>query len=97
MRVGKKFNFTEFLWDQGNLDKNWIKHRVSNKESEEVFFDENKFVFKDKLHSQKEERFRILGKTENNRLLFVVFTKRSGKIRIISARDTNKRELALYR
>lgn len=96
MEVGKRFSFREFLWDKGNKDKNWLKHKVSNKEAEEAFFDENKKTFKDILHFEKEERFRILGKTNNKRLLLVVFTKRAGKIRIISARDINKKEANLY-
>lgn len=94
MRTVKKVY--EFIWDTGNLDKNWPKHKVSNKECEEVFFDENKVTFKDILHSQKEERFRIVGKTKNGRLLFIVFTVRNKKIRIISGRDINKKEVRLY-
>lgn len=78
-----------------NIDKN-KKHYVVREEAEEVFFDERKFTFKDKLHSEKEERFRILGKTKRGRLLFVVFTKRDSKIRIILARDINKKEVYLY-
>ena len=85
-----------FQWDKGNIDKNWIKHKVADRECEEVFFDENKKIFKDKLHSRGEERFRIVGKTKKGRLLFVVFTMRRGKVRIISARDINKREVCLY-
>ena len=85
----------EFEWDKGNLGKN-KKHRVEDQESEEVFLDERRFIFKDKVHSGKEERFRILGKTKTKRLLFVAFTMRSKKIRIISARDINKKEVYLY-
>ena len=48
---------TEFEWDKGNIDKNWLKHRVSNKESEESFFDKNSIIYKDVIHSKKEERF----------------------------------------
>ena len=86
----------EFDWDIGNLDKNKIKHDVGNREAEEVFFDKKRFIFKDKLHSQGEERFRILGKTRTGRLLFVVFTVRLEEIRIISARDVNRKEVGLY-
>jgi uncharacterized protein len=85
----------EFQWDNGNVDKN-IKHDVGNKECEEVFFDKNRYIFKDHIHSQKEERFRIMGQTKQKRLLFVVFTKRVNKIRIISARDMNKKERRFY-
>ena len=85
----------EFEWDEGNIDKN-KKHGVGDKECEEVFLDERRFIFKDKLHSGKEERFRILGKTKKDRLLFIAFTMRSKKIRIISVRDINKKEVYLY-
>lgn len=85
-----------FIWDKGNKDKNWIKHQVADKECEEIFFDKNKKIYKDKLHSAKEERFILLGKTKNNRLLYVVLTIRNKKIRIISARDINKKERKLY-
>ena len=94
MRINKKIN--GFLWDKGNLDKNWAKHKVKNTECEEVFFDKKKVQFKDVLHSGKEERFILLGKTKKDRLLFLAFTLRGDKVRIISARDTNKRERKLY-
>jgi len=32
----------EFIWDKGNKDKNWIKHKVTNEECEEVFFYQDK-------------------------------------------------------
>ena len=93
MRVDK--TILAFEWDKGNIGKN-TKHKVEDKEAEEVFLDENKKTFKDKLHSDGEERFRVVGKTKKGRLLFVAFTKRKNKIRIISARDINKKEVYLY-
>ena len=84
-----------FEWNQGNIGKN-AKHNVDDKEAEEVFFDKNNRKFKDKLHSKGEERYRIIGKTEKGRLLFVVFTIRQNKVRIISARDINRKEQYLY-
>lgn len=86
----------EFIWDKGNKDKSWLRHKVTNRESEEGFFDKRKRTFKDKLHSKNEERFRIIGKTKKGRLLFVAFTIRRRKIRIISTRDINKKEVKLY-
>ncbi|MBI4079486.1 MAG: BrnT family toxin [Candidatus Levybacteria bacterium] len=88
-------NVFSFDWDEGNIGKN-KKHDVEDREAEEAFFDEKRFIFKDTVHSQNEERLRILGKTKKSRLLFVVFTKRGDKIRIISARDINKKEVDLY-
>lgn len=84
-----------FDWDRGNIGKN-IKHKVEDKEAEEVFFDKKKVIYKDILHSQKEERFIVIGKTKKGRLLYTVFTIRGRKIRIISARDINKKEVKLY-
>ncbi|MDO8515262.1 MAG: BrnT family toxin [bacterium] len=86
----------EFVWDKGNIDKNFIKHGVLSQESEEPFFDENRKIFTDKVHFSGEERFRMIGKTKSGRLLFVVFTIRNKKIRIISARDINRKEVYLY-
>lgn len=89
-------NALEFDWDEGNSGKN-KKHNVEDSECEEVFFDNRRFIFKDTLHSGSEERIRILGKTKKGRLLFIVFTERDKKIRIISARDVTKlKEIALY-
>ena len=86
----------EFEWDKGNKDKNWLKHKVKNEECEEIFFDKKKKILKDVLHSGKEKRFIILGKTKKERLLFVVLTIRNKKVRVISARDVNKKEVILY-
>jgi len=93
MRVDK--GVFEFEWDKGNIGKN-TKHSVEDKEAEEVFLDEGKVTFKDKLHSQNEDRFIAIGKTKEYRLLYISFIKRKKKIMIISARGINKRELALY-
>ncbi len=86
----------EFQWDKGNKNKNWLKHKVSNQESEEAFFDKKVKILKDILHSNKEKRFILLGKTKKERLLFIVFTIRDKKIRVISSRDANKKEVKLY-
>lgn len=87
--------FAEFEWDKGNTGKN-KKHHVSDSECEEVFFDEKKAVLSDTLHSGGEERFILLGKTKADRLLYVVFTTRGKSVRVISARDVNRKEVHLY-
>ena len=94
MKINKKA--FEFEWDTGNTEKN-KKHNVEDKEAEEAFLDDGKVIFKDKLHSTDlEERFILLGKSKKNRLLYIVFTERDEKLRIISARDINKKEVHLY-
>ena len=86
----------EFQWDKGNIGKSLKKHKVEDKEAEEPFFDKDHKRFKDRLHSKGEERYRIVGQTKKGRLLFVVYTMRGRGIRIISARDINKKEVKLY-
>ena len=86
----------EFEWDKGNKDKNWQKHQVYFKECEEVFFNKSIKIFYDTKHSQKEKRFTALGITVKYRYLYLVFTIRNNKIRIISARNMNIKERKLY-
>lgn len=87
---------TRFEWDKGNEKKNWEKHEVHAKEAEEVFVNRPRRIWRDKKHSQKENRLTILGITNTERFLYVVFTVRNGNIRIISARDQSKKERELY-
>ncbi len=86
----------QFEWNKGNIDKNLIKHKVSNTECEEIFFNDKKVILKDVLHSGKEPRFIILGRTKKGRFLFIVFTIRKEKVIIISSRDVHKKEIKLY-
>jgi hypothetical protein len=86
-----------FIWDKGNKDKSWLKHKVTIEECEEVFFDENKNEYPDPEHSTHEVRKILVGKTKGKRILFIVYTVRKHLIRVISARDLNKRrEADLY-
>jgi len=85
-----------FQWDSGNKDKNWLKHKVSNSECEQIFFNQPFIVSYDSKHSEIEPRFYALGQTDLERKLFVVFTIRKKEIRIISARDMSKKEKEIY-
>lgn len=85
-----------FEWDQGNREKNWIKHRITIEECEEIFHDQDLFVQEDNLHSGSEERFIIIGRTKSLRKLFVVFTTRNKYVRIISARNMHAKEVKFY-
>ena len=87
---------TGFEWDEGNLLKNWEKHRVSASECEQVFFNQPLVMADDERHSGQEPRFYGLGQTDSGRRLFVVFTMRGTLIRVISARDMNRRERREY-
>jgi uncharacterized protein len=85
-----------FHWDKGNIEKNWERHKVSHIECEEVFFNKPLIVGEDEAHSKSEKRYYGLGKTTDGRYLFVVFTFRNKKIRVISARDMKKKERKVY-
>jgi uncharacterized protein len=87
---------TGFDWDIGNVEKNWISHKVTAAECEQIFFNLPLVVAGDVKHSQKENRFYALGQTDAGRLLFLIFTIRRKLIRIISARDMNRRERKVY-
>ncbi len=89
-------NCEGFDWDERNSEKNWILHQVARSECEQVFFNEPLIVADDTKHSQIEKRWFVLGKTDTERLLFMVFTIRNKLIRIISARDMNKKEKEVY-
>lgn len=89
-------SYTGFDWDSGNSDKNWLRHRVSQLECEEVFFNRPFVVQEDILHSHYEARFYALGQTDARRRLFIVYTLRGERIRVISARDMTPRERRRY-
>jgi len=85
-----------FDWNKGNIDKSWIKHKVSPAESEQIFFNRPLVIQYYILHSKTEKRFYALGKTDLKRTLFIVFTVRSNLIRVISARDMSRKEREIY-
>ena len=87
----------QYDWDKGNIVKNLLKHGVTTVECEEVFGDDNKVVFADVKHSQREKQHIIIGKTKYSRLLYVVFTIRRKNVRVISARDLNRKEAHYYK
>ena len=89
-------NIVGFDWDEDNFYKNIGKHNVFATEAEQLFFNHPLVVKRDLKHSRIEERFYALGRTNHDRLLFIVFTIRSDKNRVISAREMTKREVRVY-
>lgn len=87
---------TGFEWDEGNSGKNRERHRVSDGECEQVFFNGPLLALQDSEHSELEDRILVLGRTDAGRKLFVVCTVRGDRIRVISARDMTKREREAY-
>ena len=85
-----------FDWDKGNKQKNWEKHQVDYTECEQVFFNKPLLLREDPQHSAQEKRYYVLGRSDSHRPLFVVYTIRGDKIRVISARDQSKKEREIY-
>ena len=88
---------TGFDWDEWNAPKIWEKHAVSQAECEQVFFNEPIVVGEDVKHSSAEPRYYVLGGTDKGRKLFLVFTLRGDRIRVITARDMGRKERRIYR
>jgi uncharacterized protein len=70
----------DFEWDAGNEQKNWIKHNVSAEEAEEPFFTDEQLILTDIRHPTKhEERYILIGKYKQGKMLFIVYTMRNKK------------------
>jgi len=85
-----------FEWNDHNMDKNRNKHAVEPGECEELFFNTPRVVSPDDAHSALEPRYHALGSSDSGRWLMVVFTIRSQRIRVTSARDQSRKERLVY-
>jgi uncharacterized DUF497 family protein len=85
----------EFEWDDAKAALNWRNHGVSFEMAREVFKDTFAIEWFDDRHSDVEERFVRIGMVEG-RLLFVVYTLRGERVRIISARQAEPHERRRY-
>jgi uncharacterized DUF497 family protein len=88
----------EFEWDTAKAISNRKKHGVSFEEARSVFYDEFAVQFFDEDSSESEDRFLMLGFSDEARLLIVCHCERDQDniIRIISARKATKNESSYY-
>lgn len=88
-----------FEWDAAKSVSNKRKHGVSFEEARSVFYDEFAMQFFDADNSVSEDRFLMLGFSDEARLLMVCHCERDDGniIRIISARKATKNESNFYR
>ena len=84
----------KFIWDSEKNQKNYIKHGIYFEDAVRVFFDEFCIDEFDEIHSEDEDRFKIIGKVRE--ILVVIYTERGDRTRIISARLSTKREQEEY-
>lgn len=85
-----------FEWDPAKAAGNLVKHGVSFEEASTVFADPLGRIADDPRHSTEEPRFVLLGQSERQRLLAVMYTERADTIRLISARGATPRERRAY-
>jgi hypothetical protein len=86
---------TGFEWDAANWRKSELRHGVAASEAEEVLLNDP-LCQVDAKHSAAEQRYVALGATNEGRGLFVAFTVRRSRIRIVSARPMSRRERAIH-
>ena len=85
-----------FEWDTKKARLNVKKHGISFDEASTAFRDPLSQTIDDPLHSKDEERFVLIGRSIQGRLLVIVHTERGDRIRIISARLATKKERFRY-
>ena len=83
-----------FEWDDEKNRINKRKHHISFETAANVFFDENRIIKFDDEHSDDEDRWKVIGKV--NDILFVIYTEREDRTRIISARKAKPKERRIY-
>lgn len=87
-----------FEWDSGNSTKNLWKHGITCEEAESIFrqVEDIRVLGEQVRPIVSEPRYGILGLTGSLVPVFVCFTIRDSKIRIIHVRKMNKKEKELY-
>jgi uncharacterized DUF497 family protein len=93
--VPETIRFGDFEWDQTKAIANARKHGVTFAEACEVFLDPRAVHYADLVHP---ERVNVIGPSRRARVLFVVYleARRSGTLRIVTARRATPRERTLY-
>jgi uncharacterized DUF497 family protein len=85
-----------FEWDPRKAKKNLGIHAISFDEASTAFQDTLSLTIYDPLHSDKEDRYVLIGNSQNNHVLVVIYTERINRIRLISARKATQRERKQY-
>ena len=88
----------KFEWNTDKAVTNIKKHGVSFEEAKSVFFDDFAVQFFDQENSRTEDRFLMLGMSNETNLLLICHCERDdgNTIRVISARKATKNESKNY-
>ncbi len=83
------WSFPEFDWDDSNVEHLAEQHGVFPEEAEQVFYN-GAYV------RRVGKRYRVYGRDDTGRYLFVVCERRGRFVRVISARDMDGDERRQY-
>ena len=86
-------------WDRGNIKhiiEDYPERANTTEEVESIFDDPNFQPAPDRVDSRGEQQYSGVGKSNQNRLLFVAFCIRNGQIRPISCRPADRKARDTY-
>ena len=87
-----------FIWDPDKAKQNRLKHGIEFDEAVDVFEDEFSLLMHDHKHSEREDRWLLIGLSSKLKILVVVHTEYlDNKIRILSARVATTKEANEYK
>jgi uncharacterized protein len=86
----------KFEWDRRKAVLNIKKHGVSFEDAATAFRDPLSVTIHDPKHSDDEDRFLLLGETQDKKLVVVAHTDRKDTIRLINARPATRQEREDY-
>ena len=88
-------NDSAFEWDEAKAAANLSKHKVSFEQARQAFDDAFAVGWDDDRHRYDENRYCLLGMVDG-KVLFVGYTLRDGRTRIITAREAQPNERRKY-
>jgi uncharacterized DUF497 family protein len=83
-----------FDWDEHNIE-HIAEHKLDPDSVEDAFYNRN--VPAPAYNTPAEKRRTLIGTTDAGRVIYVVYTRRSSKIRVVTARDATVSEKRRYR
>jgi len=86
----------KFEWNADKSKSNISKHHVTFEEAMSAFRDPFSLTTPDPDHSELEDRLILMGLSDRQRLLVVVYVEREDNLRLISARVADSDEKREY-
>lgn len=86
----------QFDWNSDNIRHIWEQHGIRPEQAEQAVRDPN-CIDADAYSTEYERREGIVGMTDGGLMLQVIFTERSGRLRVIEAKKAERRQERAYR